>query len=142
MTLLVPGPRFSFVDEIVVTRRGPAQTYSLLVHVLILCALSSALIIPRSLPPTGHSTQALPHHLIFTPPQLTLGALGSGNDGGGGEENLRPTTHGELAPRSAMPLAPPRIPTDHENALPAPPAVFDANAPDAVKAVNHWGCRG
>ncbi len=139
MTLLVPRPRFSFVDEIAAPRQGPAQTYSLLIHALILCALFTSLVVRRPLPPTGSPPEAFTHRILFSPLPMTSGLVGSGNRGGGGEEDPRRATRGELPPRSAMPLAPPRIPIERETALPVPPAVFDAKAPDAVKAVNQLG---
>jgi periplasmic protein TonB len=139
MTLGVSGPRFSFVDEIAEPKQGPAQTYSLLIHALALCALFASLIARRPMPPTVFSPESFPHHIVFAPSPTTFGVVGAGNRGGGGEQDPRPATHGELPPRSVMPLAPPRIPIEHETALPVPPAVFDANAPDAVKAVNQLG---
>lgn len=124
-------------------RRGKAQTLSVGVHAALLAALLFALMSPpvhgpgQGFIPLGPGKALLP----YVPPDLrTTGQQPSlGHAGGGGENDPRPTRFGNLAPLSSMPLVPPRLNRNENVALPAPPAVFDPNAPASVATVTHLG---
>lgn len=62
-----------------------------------------------------------------------------GSNGGGGENENKPARFGNLAPGFSMPLAPPRLNRNADSVLPAPPAVFDPNAPASVTTVTNLG---
>lgn len=123
------------------TRYGSAQTISAATHFLILSALL-ALLAARSgpLPPLKPIDIAGVNSIspYIPPAALGIGKPWLGHDSGGGE-NEAPARKGLLAPRSSMPLAPPRL--LHRNAvdLPVPPAVFDANAPSSVPLLTNLG---
>jgi periplasmic protein TonB len=124
-------------------RRGRAQTLSVGAHVVLLALLVFALTSPRvhgpALNPTPlDSTNAL-SYIPPLDPHSTAQNPSLGRMGGGGEEDPRPTRRGDLAPPSSAPLAPPRLTHDENVALPAPPAVFDPNAPADVATVQHLG---
>jgi periplasmic protein TonB len=124
-------------------RNGGAQTLSAGLHVAILAALLFAI---ASAPGSGPIRKLIPLDpgkklLAYIPPAdpLFTGRPSLGSQGGGGEQDPRPTRFGNLAPQSSMPLVPPRLIHNENEALPAPPAVFDANAPASVATVTHLG---
>lgn len=121
-------------------RHGKAQSFSAGIHAVLLAALLFALAYapahspPRHTLPPGTGPTLLPYppsHLFAADPSLGHGA--------GGENDPRPTRSGELAPRSSMPLAPPRLNRNENVLLPAPPAVLDVNAPASVPTVTNLG---
>jgi len=123
--------------------KGNAQTFSAIFHVAA-CCLALALL------SSTHGGQQLlrkidigtPHGILPYLPLAdpnTFGQPGLGLNGGGGENDPRPTRRGELAPASSMPLAPPRLPQNRELEMPVPPAVFDPNAPTNVATVVRLG---
>jgi len=124
-------------------RNGRAQTFSAGVHVAILAVLLFAIASTpnngpiRALIPLG-TGQKLLAYIPPADPQST-GRPSLGRNSGGGEQDPRPTRFGNLAPGSSMPLVPPRLNRNEDVALPAPPAVFDANAPASVAPVTHLG---
>jgi protein TonB len=124
-------------------RNGGAQTFSAGVHLAILAALLFAIV---SAPTGGPIRKLIPLDpgrklLAYIPPadSQSTGRPSLGSNGGGGEQDPRPTRFGNLAPFSSMPLVPPRLNRNENVALPAPPAVFDANAPASVATVTHLG---
>jgi protein TonB len=77
---------------------------------------------------------------FFHPVNATIvGKPSLGLHGGSGDEDPRPPTHGNLAPFSSMPLAPPRLSQTQDVQLPVPPAVFDPKAPVNVPVVTNLG---
>lgn len=124
-------------------RYGRAQTLSVGMHIVILTLLLFAIAATpnhrstlRRIPldPGGTLQAYLP---ALQPQGFGEGSLGS--NGGGGEQDPRPTRRGDLVPFSSMPLAPPRLNRNAQDDLPVPPAVFDPNAPTEVATVTHPG---
>jgi len=125
------------------TRYGSAQTFSAVAHVVIFCSLVFSLSASRNQPPflKPGTIQNLGHSLLsYTPPtESKLGTASLGSRGGGGAEEPAPARTGLLPPASSRPLVPPRlVHTDHVE-LPAPPAVFDPNAPANVQLITNLG---
>jgi protein TonB len=124
-------------------RNGGAQTFSAGLHVAILIALVFAAASvphrgPHSAPiPLGPGPLLLPY-LPHVDAEST-GRHSLGSAGSGGEQELKPARSGNLAPRSSMPLAPPRLNRREEVELAVPPAVFDPNAPASGATVTHLG---
>jgi len=78
--------------------------------------------------------------VIFTPLSEEAASKGLlGYRGGGGENNPVPATHGSLAPRSPIQLAPPRLPDDANHLLPVPPTILDLQAPPIITPVSNLG---
>lgn len=125
------------------TRRGPAQVFSIGAHALLLLAvlLSAATTQPR----ISHLSSTIvnprdPLTYITSPRPNASGRPSLGLHGSGGEpQEVRPPRHGNLAPLSSNPLAPPRLPQNQSVQLPVPPAVFDPSAPASVRAVSDLG---
>jgi periplasmic protein TonB len=120
-------------------KRGAPQTLSAGVHLAILVALAFLAVSgPRHISDL-HGIQVGPAKpLTEYIPQLNpqdIGQASLGTNGGGGENDPRPTRFGQFAPGSSMPLVPPRLNRNQENVLPVPPAVFDPNAPANVPTV-------
>ena len=124
------------------TRYGRAQTISVATHLAIMFALGT-LLVTRGGPLLPRSTITLGGHnplLGYTPPaRVGAGEPTLGRDGSGGEKELLAARKGLLAPRSSMPLVPPRLLHRDEVALPAPPAVFDPSAPANSPLITHLG---
>ena len=124
-------------------RHGKAQSLSVAVHVAIVSTLAFSLLSP----PRHHDGDTLLLHAIknplsyFPPSDASSSSLKAslGLTGSGGEKDPRSTRPGNLAPFSSMPLVPPRFVHNENVALPAPPSVFDANAPANVAAVSDLG---
>jgi TonB family protein len=82
----------------------------------------------------------VPEHLLFSPLRESPSDHPSlGHNAGGGEHNPLPATHGFLAPRSSLQLAPPRLPDNATHVLAVPAATLDENAPPIVAAVPQLG---
>jgi protein TonB len=132
-----------FADIDLSARHGSAQTYSAIVHAVLLCAMFLLLNSARGRVAPFHPisgklpriTLQLPHLVsatIFGKPSLGL-------RGGSGDNDPRPPKHGNLAPYSSLPLVPPRLPQTQDVQLPVPPAVFDPKAPVNVSIVTNLG---
>jgi periplasmic protein TonB len=123
-------------------RHGKAQTYSAVVHAAILLTLAFALVSPpvRHNGPNSISLGLAHDPLAYVPPAIaTSQAPSLGSMGGGGENDPRPSRSGNLAPASTMPLAPPRLKHNEDATIPAPPAVFDPDAPASVATAKNLG---
>jgi len=139
---LTPGPLHFYPIDLS-AHTGNAQALSAVFHVALCCL---ALTLLASTPAgkrfvhqieLGQVRELLPYF-----PPVDTSATGQpnlGREGGGGENDPRPARRGNLAPGSSMPLAPPRLVENHDSQLPAPPAVFDPNAPTDVPTVTNLG---
>ncbi|MGC2768369.1 MAG: hypothetical protein WB607_22895, partial [Candidatus Acidiferrum sp.] len=122
-------------------QNGGAQSFSAGLHVAILAVLVFAIASAqptRGLRPStsiGQGDKLLP----YIPPVQTTGSTSLGSDGRGGERDSRPARFGKLAPGSSMALAPPRLLHNEQPILPAPPAVFDPNAPANAPVITDLG---
>ena len=123
-------------------RHGKAQTLSVGVHAAVVALAVLAFVSPPArrpdqplvpLDPGKNLLPYLPHAL------LSASQVGSIGHGAGGENELLPARKGNLAPESSMPLAPARLIHNENAVLPAPPAVFDPNAPASVALVTNLG---
>lgn len=141
MSPLPPVFRFALVDTS--TRYSSAQPLSMLFHVAIFAGLLFLFASGRARHkfPAPNPIQDLERSLLSysPPPALREGMASLGRHGGGGAEEPLPARMGELAPLSRMPLAPPRLTHNEPIDLPAPPAVFDPNAPSNVRLVTNLG---
>jgi len=124
-------------------RNRAAQAVSAGAHIAILIAL---LFLIASSPnhgpfrppnPLGPGKMLLPY--IPLPRPESTGHASLSTDGSGGGRDTRPTRWGELAPRSSMPLVPPRLTHNDQPVLPAPPAVLDPDAPANSPVVTYLG---
>jgi protein TonB len=123
-------------------RTRGAQTVSIGIHAMILCALLVLATNPQTRPLIKSISIGLGHDIAtYIPPAdpTQIGRPSRGDDGGGGEHELLPTTAGQFAPRSSSPIVPPRKIINDDPQLPEPPAVFDLNAPAAVQVVSDLG---
>ncbi len=123
-------------------RRGRGQTFPAGIHIAILLglifAVASAPI--RGPLPRPTSLDFAKNLLAYVPPPPdSSGRPSLGSDGSGGENENKPARFGNLAPSSSMPLVPPRLNRNADSVLPAPPAVFDPNAPTSVTTVTNLG---
>ncbi len=120
-------------------KRGAPQTLSAGVHLAILAAfVFLAVSGPRHITDLSNIRLGPSKSIGQYVPSLTpqgIGRASLGSQGGGGEQDPRPTRYGQLAPGSSMPLVPPRINRSEGNVLPVPPAVFDPNGPTNVPTV-------
>jgi len=137
------GAPLHFSDIDLSARHGSAQTYSAIIHAALLCAMLLLLNSARGrVSPFHPGSGKLPRITMQFPHLVSATIFGNpslGVRGGSGENDPRPATHGNLAPFSSMPLAPPRLPQTQEVQLPVPPAVFDAKAPGNVPVVTNLG---
>ena len=121
-------------------KAGSAQTLSFLTHAGILLLLVSFVVHgPKNNILSGSLIEKGSEHLIFASPTQVAEHGTLGRDGGGGEHNPVPATRGFLAPRSAVQLAPPRLPDSANHPLPVAVSILEAQAPDAVKPVSNLG---
>lgn len=136
---MIGGTPLHFESVDMSTRRGAPQTVSAGMHLAIIAALVFFAVSPPkhvpktprvNLNPGGTITEYFP---LLSPQGIGQASLGT--QGGGGENDPRPTRHGQLAPGSSMPLIPPRMNRNEERVLPVPPAVFDPNGPANVPTV-------
>lgn len=141
MSTSTPELRFALVNTS--TRYGPAHTLSVLAHVAIFVSLAFLLASTHTrqqfLPPNPITGLEPPLFRYTPPPELREGMASLGPHGGGGASEPLPAKRGEFAPLSRMPLAPPRLTHNEPVDLPAPPAVFDPNAPSNVRLVTNLG---
>jgi len=122
-------------------RTGRAQIASLLTHSGIIGALA-LLAFQTQVVRTQRNggIDVASEHLLFSPPSDFANDRASlGHNAGGGEHNPVPATHGFLAPRSSLQLAPPRLPDNVTHILAVPVATLDENAPPIVAAVPQLG---
>jgi periplasmic protein TonB len=132
--------RFSFVETS--ARYGSAQSFSVLAHVAVFAALF--LLVTSTSPKMGvlHPTllPGLEHKFHFFPPaEQTSGKPSLGAIGEGSNHDSDLAKFGNLAPASSRPIVPPRLTHSDNVELPAPPAVFDPNAPVAVPTITNLG---
>jgi protein TonB len=121
-------------------KTGRAQTASLLTHAAIIAALALLAIQTHVSPTRRDPIAEVPGRLLFAPPSDFANDHASlGHNGGGGEHNPIPATHGFLAPRSSVQLAQPRLPDNATHVLTVPVATLDENAPPTVAAVPQLG---
>jgi periplasmic protein TonB len=114
-----------------------AQTASLLTHAAIIGVLALLAVQTHVSPTTKpNGIDVVQGHLSFSPMSDVPNDHPSlGHNGGGGERNPIPATHGFLAPRSSLQLAAPRLPDNLTHVLAVPVASLDENAPPVVEAV-------
>lgn len=123
-------------------RTGNSQTFSAAVHILMVSALLLLAANPKthriidSIPIGGRAS--IPTYIPPADPSQ-VGQPSVGRKGGGGEHELFPTTNGQLAPHSSMPIVPPRKIINDDPQLPEPVAVPDPNAPAVVPVVTDLG---
>jgi protein TonB len=119
-------------------RKSRAQTASLLTHGAIIAALAFAAtgVVPPGKPKPEVSVTISP--LLYSPDNDRIADKpSSGLRAGGGDRAASPATRGFFAPRSPMPLAPPRIDDNVDHPLPitatilgdAPPVIAPQNNP-------------
>ena len=117
-----------------------AQTVSLLTHAGILLALVFFAVQSRTSKPLSAALIDTAHNrLIFAPSIDVVSSPSRGHNGGGGDNNPIPATHGLPAPRSSVQLAPPRLPDNLNHPLPVPVTILDAQAPPMVARVSNLG---
>jgi periplasmic protein TonB len=122
-------------------RAGGAQTVSLLTHAGILLALAFFAVQSRTIKPlAGALIETARERLTFAPPTDTILSRPSlGRNGGGGDDNPVPATHGFLPPRSSIQLAQPRLPDNLDHSLPVPVTILDAQAPPILAPTSNLG---
>jgi periplasmic protein TonB len=122
-------------------KAGRAQTASLLTHAGIAAVIVFFAVHTRTnFPPSRPIINIDRGRVIFTPSiDESVSDPSLGYRGGGGENNPAPATRGLLAPRSSMPLAPPRMPGDANHQLLVPPAILDLQAPSVITPVSELG---
>jgi protein TonB len=131
---------FSIVETS--TRYGSAQSISAFTHVAILTGL---FLLFASTHPTVTGLQPTPfpgleHKLhFFRPAEQTTGKPSLGPLGRGSNNDSELAKVGNLAPASSRPIVPPRLTHSDNVELPAPPAVFDPNAPSVVPTITNLG---
>ena len=123
-------------------RAGNSQAVSFALHAVILAALLLLAASPRNHKiieriALGNNAR-IPTYIPATDPSQ-VGRPSLGQNAGGGEHELLPTTAGRFAPRSSTPVVPPRKIINDSPELPEPPAVFDPNAPSAVPVITDLG---
>jgi len=133
--------QFSAID--LSARGGSARMVSAAAHGAIICAALMLATIPN-VPPKGPLTIVTggTHPLLkYEPPQTAAQAAVAslGKDSGEGENNPIQTKKGWFASLSSMPIVPPRKIVNANPEMPAPPAVFDAHAPEIVPVVTDLG---
>jgi len=131
---------FSSVETSV--RYGSAQTISAFTHVAVLAGLFLLLTSANpevvGLPPIllGGAEHSL---RFFPPPEQKTGVPSLGTLGHGSSKDSEPARTGNLVPLSSRPIVPPRLTHSDSVELPAPPAVFDSNAPAVVPTITNLG---
>jgi TonB family protein len=121
-------------------KAGRAQLLSLLTHSGIIGALALLAFQTHVVQLDRNDVDVIPGHLLFSPPSdIANDHASPGHNGGGGEQNPIPATHGFLAPRSSIQLAPPRLPDNVTHVLAVPVATFDESAPPIVAAIPQLG---
>lgn len=123
------------------TRRGRAQTLSLLTHGLVIVAIS--LVASRAMPDKAGSK---PQVSVSIGPLLYSRETDHfankpswGPKAGGGENTDLPATRGFLAARSSVQLAPSRLPDKANPLLPITTTILDVESPPVVAPQNDIG---
>jgi periplasmic protein TonB len=118
-----------------------AQTMSLLTHAVVLLALVFLATQTKTIKPlAGALIDTVHDRLVFAPPSDRVVSRPSlGRDGGGGDKNPIPATHGFFPPRSSMQLISPRLPDNLNHPLPVPVTILDAQAPPIITPVSEIG---
>jgi protein TonB len=122
-------------------RASGAQTVSLLAHAGILLALVFfAVQTGTNKPLSAALIDNVGKRLIFAPSTDKVVSRPSlGHNGGGGDHDPIPATHGFLPPRSSVQLAPPRLPDNLNHPLPVSVTILDAQAPPIAAPVSDLG---
>jgi protein TonB len=121
-------------------RNGRAQSVSAAFHVAILVVLVFAIASASGTQSLRRLTSVGGNKLFpYIPPLPATGTPSRGSDGSGGGRDTQRARSGNLVPFSSMPLVPPRLSHNQQPVLPAPPAVFDPNAPTSVPVVTNLG---
>jgi periplasmic protein TonB len=121
-------------------RASRAQTASLLTHGALLVAIS--LIVSQTVhqPDVKRDNPTNIDPLFYSPDTEHFAEHPSlGHDAGGGVRAASPATRGFFAPRSPLPLAPPRLPDDANHLLPITPTILDTEASPIVASQNDLG---
>lgn len=124
------------------TRLGQSQSFSLVAHAAMIAALLGWAAQPHrnsSLVPPGPERDGRPQIPIFVRQDSTTDRPSPGKKGGGGEEDSRPATRGNLAPLSSIQLAPPRKLQSEEHELPVPPTILDLSTAAILTPVGKLG---
>jgi periplasmic protein TonB len=117
-----------------------AQTMSLLTHAVVLLALVFLATQKTIKPLAGALINTVHDHLVFAPPSDRVVSRPSlGRDGGGGDKDPIPATHGASAPRSPVQLMSPRLPDNLNHPLPVPVTILDTQAPPIITPVSEIG---
>jgi periplasmic protein TonB len=123
------------------TRRGRAQTLSLLTHgaVIAMISLVASRAVHDKAEPKPQVTVSI-GTLVYRPETDRFATKPSlGPSSGGGEHAALPATHGFLVPGSSIQLAPPRLPDNANHLLPITATILDAQAPPVVAPQNDLG---
>ncbi len=124
------------------TRLGPSQSISLLTHAALITGLLMLATHPRrdtSLPSPSSGKGNQPEITFLVRHDVTTDRPLAGRKGGGGEEDARPATRGNLAPLSSIQLAPPRKVTSEQHELLVPPTILDLSASALLTPVGKLG---
>jgi len=122
-------------------KAGRAQTASLLTHAGIIAAILLFAMQTRTTNPLVKPiVDAVHNPFLFSAP-VDIDALrpSLGHKAGGGDSNPIPATHGFLAPRSSIQLAPPRFPDGATHLLSVPVTILDEHAPPEAPPVMQLG---
>jgi periplasmic protein TonB len=122
-------------------KTGRAQTASLLTHSAII-GVFALLAFHAQVVKTVRDGEidVIQGHLLFSPRSTIDNDRASlGHNGGGGEHDPIPATHGFLAPRSSSQLAAPRLPDNATHILAVPVSTPDHDAPPIIEAVPQLG---
>ena len=121
-------------------RAERAQTLSLITHAVIIVALLAVASYP---PPqktqTSHIGIQLGSLRYSAPLDPSASRPSLGAQAGGGERTANPATHGFLAPRSPVQLAPPRLPDNANHPLTVTTTILDLQAPSSVLPQDNIG---
>jgi len=122
-------------------RVNRAQTMSLFTHAAILFAFAFVATQSKTIKPLAGALMEVAHnHLVFAPTSDRVVSRPSlGRDGGGGDKDPIPATHGAFAPRSSVQLLSPRLPDRLNHPLPVEVTTLDAQAPAIVPPVIEVG---
>jgi protein TonB len=122
-------------------KAGRAQTASLLTHAAVVATVALFAMQTRTTmkPPRPFVDVDRGGFVLKAPSDLVVSKPSLGHNGGGGNDSAVPATHGSLAPRSPIQLAPPRLPDDANHLLPVPPSISDLQAPPIITPVSELG---
>jgi protein TonB len=123
-------------------RPARAQAVSLLTHAIVIAGI--LLFVTQG--PVQHPLRTLIDktgiaRLTYYPPpdSNSFGKPSLGNNGGGGEQNPNPATHGFFPHLSSIQLAAPRVPHNETVVLPVPDVIFDPHAATTAEAITKIG---